>query len=90
MIVRPVGITTLILFLQQVAKPAEHAVNASALGLVVAAPGVVPDFFAASGRGRSATLRVIMQRPMGMVPRASAIHLIADDAKALLPGPGPA
>jgi multiple antibiotic resistance protein len=86
MIVGPGGITTLIVFLQQARTPAHHVVYVLVTALVIAMVGAALYFSTAIGRRLSATLRVIMQRLMGMILLAIAVGMMAEGAKALLPG----
>lgn len=90
MIVGPGGITTLILFLQRASTPANYIAYALVTATVIGLLGVTLYFSAAIGRRLSATLRVIMQRLMGMILLAISVGMIANGAMALLPGLGQA
>jgi multiple antibiotic resistance protein len=89
MIVGPGGITTLVVFLQQAKGPADYLTYVLVTALVIALLGITLYFSAAIGRRLSATLRVIMQRLMGMILLAISVSMIADGAKSLLPGLAP-
>lgn len=88
MIVGPGAITTLVIFLQQAKSGVDYFTYAVATGAILAMLGVTLWFSAAIGRRLSATLRVIMQRLMGMILLAIAVEMIAAGVKALLPGLG--
>ncbi|MEM8571159.1 MAG: MarC family protein [Pseudomonadota bacterium] len=85
-IVGPGGITTLIVFLQQAKTPADYISYAGVVTAVIALLGIVLYFSAAIGRRLSGTLRVIMQRLMGMILLAIAVSMMAAGLTALFPG----
>jgi multiple antibiotic resistance protein len=88
MVVGPGTITTLVVFEQEAATPADYAVYAAIVAVMLAALLVVLWFAAAIGTHLSKTLRVIMQRLMGMILLAIAVGMLMAGVRALLPGLG--
>ncbi len=86
MLVGPGTITTLILYAQQVKQPSDWGIYAGCVVLVLLMVAVVFYFAGNIGRYLSNTARTIMTRLMGMVLIAIAVGMVADGAKALLPG----
>ena len=86
MVVGPGTITTLVVFLQETKTAADYAIYAAVVAAVLAALLVVLYFASTIGTHLSRTLRVIMQRLMGMILLAIAVGMLATGAKALLPG----
>ncbi len=86
MIVGPGGITTLVIFLQQAKSPADYISYSVVTALVIGMLGVTLFFSSAIGKRLSVTMRVIMQRIMGMILLAISVSMIAAGLKALLPG----
>jgi multiple antibiotic resistance protein len=86
MLVGPGTITTLILYAQQVKQPSDWGIYTGCVFLVLLMIAVVFYFAGSIGRYLSNTARTIMTRLMGMVLIAIAVGMVADGAKALLPG----
>jgi multiple antibiotic resistance protein len=86
MIVGPGTITTLVVFLQQAHGAADHIAFALIVAAMLALLFVVLYFASAIGAHLSATLRVIMQRLMGMILLAISVEMVLDGLTALLPG----
>jgi multiple antibiotic resistance protein len=88
MVVGPGTITTLVVFLQQAQTPADHLVFALVVAAMLLAMLAVLYFAGSIGTHLSATLRVIMQRLMGMILLAISVDMLVAGLKALLPGLG--
>ncbi len=88
MVVGPGTITTLVVFLQDVRTPGDYAIYAAVVAAVLVALLVVLYFAGAIGAHLSKTLRIIMQRLMGMILLAIAVEMLVDGLKALLPALG--
>ncbi|MFO1209164.1 MAG: MarC family protein [Amaricoccus sp.] len=86
MVVGPGTITTLVVFAQEARTAANYLAFVAITALMLALLLVVLWFAAAIGTHLSKTLRVIMQRLMGMILLAIAIGMLIDGLKNLLPG----
>lgn len=86
MLIGPGTITTLILAAQRVQKPEDWFVYAGCVGVVLGLMAIVFFFAGNIGRYLSVTARTIMTRLMGMILIAIAVGMVAEGAKALLPG----
>ncbi|MBW6396874.1 MarC family protein [Roseomonas sp. HJA6] len=82
----PGTLTTLILFAGQTKGMANWIGYFAVLGAVVLSVAVVFALGSRVGTFLSNTARVIMSRVMGLILAAIAVQMIADGAKALLPG----
>ena len=86
MVVGPGTITTLVVFAQEARTPANYVAYVAIIAAMLALLLVVLWFSAAIGTHLSKTLRVIMQRLMGMILLAIAVGMLMDGIRALLPG----
>jgi multiple antibiotic resistance protein len=82
----PGTIATLILFAGQADGPADWAGYFAAFGAVVLAVAVVFALGSRFGRFLSGGARAVMTRVMGLILAAIAVQMVAEGAKALLPG----
>ncbi|MFO1142624.1 MAG: MarC family protein [Amaricoccus sp.] len=86
MVVGPGTITTLVVFAQEARTPANFIAFAVIIAVMLALLLAVLWYAAAIGTHLSKTLRVIMQRLMGMILLAIAVGMLMDGVRALLPG----
>lgn len=86
LVMGPGTLTTLILFAGQAKGVANWVGYFAAFAVVVGILAVVFSLGSRIGKRLSATARVIMSRLMGLILAAIAVEMIADGAKALLPG----
>ena len=85
-IIGPGTIATLIVFMGQATTISDKIAFGVVFGGLIAMLGIVFFFAADIGRHLSTTARAIMSRLMGMILAAIAVEMIADGAKAVLPG----
>jgi multiple antibiotic resistance protein len=85
MVVGPGAIATLVVFLQQVGTPRDFAAYTIVIAAILLLLGATLYFAGSIGAHLSKTLRIIMQRLMGMILLAIAVGMLVDGLKALLP-----
>ena len=88
MVVGPGTVTTLVVFVQEARTPADQAIYAAVVAAMLVLMLAVLWFAASIGTHLSQTLRVIVQRLMGMILLAIAVEMLVAGLRVLLPGLG--